>query len=412
MPSKNAIIAALAAVGIIGAISLTAVTTTTTFTTMLTTTTAAREGSGNTTAASDSCSDSNASSSTTTAVDVSTVTNTTESWAKAYGKIAYDVGLKYGIPYEVILAQSAWESGWGGSLLSSQYHNYFGIKAWKDGQKTTNMVTNEEGASGTYSIVAGFVAYDSVEDGFNGYGEFITSNSRYSTALQYAANPQRYIEEMRAAGYATDSTYVSKIWGLTQQFISYFEQTGEYKPSSEVLKDFDREGMDTSGSSSSSSSTVMVGCTSTSNDGSSDVADSEKVETYVKWMINIANDDTHGYSMPRRTFNPDIDCSSFVFFALTKGAGFPSSLTWPFTTSTMGATLSGWGFKNVGMPETLKRGDILLNPSMHVEVYVGDGKNVGAHCDYDGVPGDSSGKEVNVDATLDFYTEVWRYTAD
>ena len=42
----------------------------------------------------------------------------------------------------------------------------------------------------------------------------------------------------------------------------------------------------------------------------------------------------------------------------------------------------------------LKRGDILLNETDHTEIYLGNGLNLGAHWDWDGVNGDSSGKEI------------------
>ena len=38
--------------------------------------------------------------------------------------------------------------------------------------------------------------------------------------------------------------------------------------------------------------------------------------SWVEWAKNIAADDSHGYSQPRRTGNPDYDCSSLVYYAL------------------------------------------------------------------------------------------------
>ena len=38
--------------------------------------------------------------------------------------------------------------------------------------------------------------------------------------------------------------------------------------------------------------------------------------------------------------------------------------------------------------------DILLNETEHTEIYLGNGLNLGAHWDWDGVDGDSSGKEI------------------
>ncbi len=39
-----------------------------------------------------------------------------------------------------------------------------------------------------------------------------------------------------------------------------------------------------------------------------------KIETATQWMINLANDDTHGYDQEHR-WGPDYDCSSAVISA-------------------------------------------------------------------------------------------------
>ena len=54
-------------------------------------------------------------------------------------------------------------------------------------------------------------------------------------------------------------------------------------------------------------------------------------------------------------------------------------------------------------------GDVLVNRRSHIEIYAGDGMDVGAHEDYDGVTGDSSGREVSIARTWSFYNEVYRY---
>ena len=39
----------------------------------------------------------------------------------------------------------------------------------------------------------------------------ITTNKRYQVALANAADPKRYLDELQAAGYATDPNYANKI---------------------------------------------------------------------------------------------------------------------------------------------------------------------------------------------------------
>ena len=129
---------------------------------------------------------------------------------------------------------------------------------------------------------------------------------------------------------------------------------------------------------------------------------------YVQWMIDIANDDSVGYSLDanRRCMNPDVDCASFVFYAL-KETGYDLA-GYPFTTYVMDPILIRLGFERFDYNASiLQEGDILLDIDQHTEVYIGDGMTVGAHWDYDGVAGDSSGREVNVDLnnfpTFDYF---------
>lgn len=109
-----------------------------------------------------------------------------------------------------IIAQATVESfkGTGLSGLATKYHNYFGMKcgsSWKG--RSVNLKTGEEYTPGTITqITAAFRVYDDMRSGVRGYFDFI-STSRYK-ALKSAATPKEYLERIKAAGYATSSTYV------------------------------------------------------------------------------------------------------------------------------------------------------------------------------------------------------------
>ncbi len=131
-------------------------------------------------------------------------------------------------------------------------------------------------------------------------------------------------------------------------------------------------------------------------------------QAYINWAINIANDDSHGYSQCART-GPDYDCASLVWYSLVEGAGIDKAKlgNYAFLTYTMGKLLKAAGFsehKFTSMDE-LQAGDILVFPgdiskgTGHTEIYIGDGKNVGAHISEKGVcgnPGDQTGNEISV----------------
>ncbi len=147
-------------------------------------------------------------------------------------------------------------------------------------------------------------------------------------------------------------------------------------------------------------------------------AASPSVEVAVLWAISTANDQTHGYSQANRWGNPDYDCSSFVISAFKAGGFDVPDYEWG-NTATMRNTFEGLGFtwhsesevKTVSQKYSkLKRGDILLR-SGHTEIYIGEGKQVGAHSnspsyyhpDRSPEPGDQ-GDEVSV---CDWYNGGW-----
>ena len=121
-------------------------------------------------------------------------------------RYAEQYGYKVASP---IIAQACIESAFGTSSLGFRYHNYFGMKcgsSWKG--KSVNLATKEEYKPGTLtSIKANFRAYDSMDEGVDGYFVFISSK-RYSN-LKGATTPKEYLEMIKADGYATSSTYVN-----------------------------------------------------------------------------------------------------------------------------------------------------------------------------------------------------------
>lgn len=128
------------------------------------------------------------------------------------------------------------------------------------------------------------------------------------------------------------------------------------------------------------------------------------------WAEKIAADDSHGYSQVHRMGNPDYDCSSLVYYAVTEGAGIKLSINYPFATGgaiddasgeggilqAAGFTKHAWDGKDTSV---LQRGDIVWSDH-HTEIYSGDGKFTGAHIDENGGTtgpqgGDQKGDEIS-----------------
>ena len=108
-----------------------------------------------------------------------------------------------------VVAQACVESRFGDSVLSDKYFNYFGLKAgsyWKG--RMVNLKTKEEYTVGNLTTIKdNFRVYDNMEDGVNGYFDFINTK-RYAN-LKLATTPRQYLEYIKADGYATSSTYVN-----------------------------------------------------------------------------------------------------------------------------------------------------------------------------------------------------------
>lgn len=120
------------------------------------------------------------------------------------------------------------------------------------------------------------------------------------------------------------------------------------------------------------------------------------IERYVSWMLGVAADDSHGYDQAYRWGERgDYDCSSLTISAL-RAAGIDT--LWATYTGNMRSALTQTGFYCRGF-DNLKRGDILLNDTYHVAVYIGNGMLVQASGNewggaVGGEPGDQTGYEI------------------
>ena len=145
-----------------------------------------------------------------------------------------------------------------------------------------------------------------------------------------------------------------------------------------------------------------------------------KVEKATEWMINLANDDSHGYSQANR-WGPDYDCSSAIITAWQQ-AGVPVKVNGATYTGNMRAAFLIAGFKDVTPSVNLEtgsgliRGDVLLNYTSHTAMYIGDGKIVHARSsEGNNIPGDQNGQEIRIQPYFNFPWDcVLRYpeTAD
>jgi tape measure domain-containing protein len=134
-----------------------------------------------------------------------------------------------------------------------------------------------------------------------------------------------------------------------------------------------------------------------------DVVGGSGLDGALKIFESLLDNNAHGYSQSNR-WGPDFDCSSSIIYAL-KQAGFNVGGATTTRNMSAGLTKNGWQRMAVpkGAPKGLQRGDILLNDASHVGWWLGS--KLGAfHSNYDGKPGDSSGREAN---RTGYYNHPW-----
>ena len=161
-----------------------------------------------------------------------------QKYAKAYGILVHSP----------IIAQAILESGWGESKLASKYHNYFGMKCgttWKG--KSVNMETKEEYTPGTLTTIKdNFRVYDSMEEGVKGYFEFI-QKPRYKN-LKGVTDPKKYLQLIKADGYATDSSYVESTYRLVTQYeLTEYDAEGGINMKINIIKQTGTHGLYSTG---------------------------------------------------------------------------------------------------------------------------------------------------------------------
>lgn len=126
---------------------------------------------------------------------------------------ARSVSARTGIPWQVLLAIPANETGWGQAVF---HNNYFGIKGPGASAATWEVVNGQR-----QDIVDSFKTFDSAEASMQGFAQFLTDNPRYATALKdISTNPHdwpTFVKDLQKAGYATDPQWADKVISIGER---------------------------------------------------------------------------------------------------------------------------------------------------------------------------------------------------
>ena len=145
---------------------------------------------------------------------------TRDEFVKKYGSFIHKSVKGSGILAGTLIAQAILESSgkdlngdWkvGGSKLSRESNNFFGIKSSKKwGGKTYNIDTGEVIKGKKVIVNADFRAYNSVKDSIEDYVKLISENPRFSNVLK-AKTVSEQAKELKKAGYATATGYADTV---------------------------------------------------------------------------------------------------------------------------------------------------------------------------------------------------------
>jgi flagellum-specific peptidoglycan hydrolase FlgJ len=147
-------------------------------------------------------------------------------WCISILRQAYKSKLLTNLPATAVAAQAVIESGYGKSEpydkeTGKRSFNLFGIKAYPDkGYIGTNgfvtCYTHEEINGEMELKLLHFRAYHNHKESFNDHARILSiskknGEQRYRKAFDYLKDPEKFIEEVWKAGYATNSDYVENI---------------------------------------------------------------------------------------------------------------------------------------------------------------------------------------------------------
>lgn len=146
----------------------------------------------------------------------------------------------YGIKvYSPIIAQAILESAYGTSELAVNAHNYFGLK-YREGRCKTcigvyTKVGTEQNPDGSYvSSSMEWCKFNDMENGVIGYFDFINI-SNYSN-LKGITEPRKYLEYIKADGYATSLDYVDNLMSVIENWsLTDYDEKEEIKMSNSSL---------------------------------------------------------------------------------------------------------------------------------------------------------------------------------
>lgn len=142
-----------------------------------------------------------------------------QAYVDRFGGTAVLLGEQTGVPPAIILAVGALESGWGRSELATQGKNHFGMKGKGTAGAKYCSGTQEYVKGKALRVNACFRAYDTEEESFHDFADWLRSEQRYATLFNHSwQDYESWAHGLQEAGYATDPAYARKLIGVVEKY--------------------------------------------------------------------------------------------------------------------------------------------------------------------------------------------------
>ena len=155
---------------------------------------------------------------------------TRKEFINEFGAYVHQVTRGTGILPGTLIAQLFLESSKGGvvggSRLSQDANNYFGIKCSGGWQGPKYYIDTREVVNGKNVIVnACFRKYGSIQDSIQDYVLFLQENNRYKTAGVFEAKTvKEQAQALKRAGYATAPSYAQLVYDVYAPYALLIDQ--------------------------------------------------------------------------------------------------------------------------------------------------------------------------------------------
>ena len=281
------------------------------------------------------------------------------------------------------------------SILTSYQGEIDGLNSnWK-GPSYDNISTKAESFISEYQAI--MTQMDSFASACDLYEQYKTAKQNYEISV---SNYNRAAAQNDRSSLNSFQSDINKYSSEMDELKKQIEAALNSSKSPTLTATSNRSTAD---AATAATQTVTTGAASTVSASASAIS-----QKAVDWAISIANDNSYGY-VSGGMGNGGYDCTQLVHAAY-EAAGISLPNKGNVNNANIVDYYTSMGFEWVPGPidpSTLQAGDVLVNQAHHAEIYVGNGKKVGAHDNYDGGAGDSSGNEISVNDYCEFSNGGW-----